>query len=186
MEKRENRRVKMTKRLLTESILSFLEEKPLHKITVKEICEKADVNRSTYYAYYADPYDQINKMEDEIMMDMSVYVDSIELNGQSSKKKHIQVTKTILSYIQSKKEIFKVLLGEYGDANFEKNLLRFFGERIFGNENMDNRNALKKAYQYIYAATGSFGLIQRWLMDEEDVDIDTMAQWIAEMNMPLL
>ena len=52
---KENRRVKMTKMLLNESFLKFLAEKPLARITVKEICEDAGVNRSTYYAHFTDP-----------------------------------------------------------------------------------------------------------------------------------
>ena len=58
---KESRRVKMTKMLLNESFLKFLAEKPLAHITIKEICEAADVNRSTYYAHYTDPYDQLKK-----------------------------------------------------------------------------------------------------------------------------
>lgn len=51
----ENRRIKMTKALLNDSFLNVLKKKPLARITVKEICECADVNRSTYYVYYSDP-----------------------------------------------------------------------------------------------------------------------------------
>ena len=53
---KESRRVKMTKMLLNESFLKFLAEKPLPRITIKEICEDADVNRSTYYAHFTDRF----------------------------------------------------------------------------------------------------------------------------------
>lgn len=55
MEK-ENRRTKITKLLLTDSFLHLLEQKPLPRITVKDICDYADLNRSTYYRYFTDPY----------------------------------------------------------------------------------------------------------------------------------
>ena len=45
--KNESRRVKMTKNLLNNSFLDCVSEKPLEKVTVTEICERADVNRST-------------------------------------------------------------------------------------------------------------------------------------------
>ena len=41
----ENRRVMMTKRLLKESIFELMKNKPLNKITIKELCENADANR---------------------------------------------------------------------------------------------------------------------------------------------
>ncbi|MBO5473038.1 MAG: TetR family transcriptional regulator [Lachnospiraceae bacterium] len=35
------------------------------KITVKKLCEKAEVNRSTFYAHFTDIYDMLDKMEKE-------------------------------------------------------------------------------------------------------------------------
>ena len=37
---------------MKEALLSLIDEKELHRISVKEICEKANVARSTFYAYY--------------------------------------------------------------------------------------------------------------------------------------
>ena len=107
---KENRRVKMTKMLLNESFLKFLAEKPLARITVKEICDDADVNRSTYYAHFTDPYDQLKKLESDIMVDMTIYVDNIMTEGLHDDKKQRQIIKGILEYIQSKKYVFQVLL----------------------------------------------------------------------------
>lgn len=186
MMQKESRRVKMTKRLLNESFLKFLAEKPLPRITIKEICDDADVNRSTYYAHFTDPYDQLKKLEADIMVDMTIYVDSIVTDGLKDENKQQQVIKGILEYIQSKKYIFQVLLGSSGDTNFERNILTFFGERIFQKEHLNNISAVKKAYQYIYASTGSFGLIYYWIMNEDVVEIDTMAEWIAGFIQPLI
>lgn len=47
-ENRENRRTRLTKRLLRESLLELLHEKPVDHITVKELCECAELNRSTF------------------------------------------------------------------------------------------------------------------------------------------
>ena len=44
----ENRRVKMTKKMMKDALLELLEKQPIEKITVTDICEKADVNRSTF------------------------------------------------------------------------------------------------------------------------------------------
>lgn len=127
---KENRRVKITKMLLNESFLGFLSTKPLSRITVKEICDDADINRSTYYMYYTDPYDQLKKMEAELLVDMTIYVDNIVTKGAHNDKKQYQLIKGILDYIQSKKQIFQVLLEKSGDLNLQRDILSFFGERI--------------------------------------------------------
>ena len=53
-QKQENQRTRLTKRLLREGLLELLRDKPVEHITVKELCEMAELNRSTFYAYYND------------------------------------------------------------------------------------------------------------------------------------
>ena len=52
-----DRRVQYTRRALQESLVSLMREKPLQKISVKEICARADINRSTFYVHFGSPED---------------------------------------------------------------------------------------------------------------------------------
>lgn len=52
---KQEKRVEQTKQALQDSLLALMKKKPLEKITVKEICDGADVNRSTFYVYYGSP-----------------------------------------------------------------------------------------------------------------------------------
>ena len=49
-----DRRVKYTKKVITETFLNLLEKKDISNITVTEISEISDVNRGTFYRYYKD------------------------------------------------------------------------------------------------------------------------------------
>jgi len=49
-----DRRVKYTRMVLKESFINLLEKKDISQITIKEICEDADINRATFYAHYND------------------------------------------------------------------------------------------------------------------------------------
>ena len=63
---KQDRRVKYTKTVLKESLLSLLKEKPLEKISVKELCERADINRSTFYVYFGSPQELLDSILDEM------------------------------------------------------------------------------------------------------------------------
>ena len=52
-----DRRVKYTKKVIKDTFLSLLEKKNISNISVKELCEMADINRGTFYRYYIDIYD---------------------------------------------------------------------------------------------------------------------------------
>jgi len=63
---KQDRRVRYTKRALQESLLALLKEKAIEKISVKELCERADVNRSTFYVYYGSPKELMDSIVDEM------------------------------------------------------------------------------------------------------------------------
>lgn len=179
---KENRRVKMTKALLNESFLKFLEEKPISRITVKEICEDADVNRSTYYVYYSDPYDQLHKIEDALIREQAVYIDVILKNGEQDDRSFTNVINELLRYYQERKRMLQVLLGKHGDIHLEYDILAFFAERIllYGS---NRRKILQEQLQdYIYAASGGFGLIIYWLMTDCKEESEKLAMRITELT----
>ena len=50
--KKEDGRVRITRQMIRTALLNLLREKPLQHITVRELCEKASINRGTFYAHY--------------------------------------------------------------------------------------------------------------------------------------
>ncbi len=60
-------RVVKTEKIIRESFLELRNEMPLEKIRVKDICDKALINKSTFYKHYSDVFDLSDKMEDEFI-----------------------------------------------------------------------------------------------------------------------
>lgn len=51
-----------TKHMLTASLKKIMAQKPLNKISIREICEDCGVNRQTFYYHFNDIYDQLEWM----------------------------------------------------------------------------------------------------------------------------
>ena len=60
-------RIEKTKRSIYNAFIGIRSKKPLEKITVKELCEMAQINKSTFYAHYNDVYDLSDTIEGEII-----------------------------------------------------------------------------------------------------------------------
>ena len=62
-QKKEDRRVRRTKKMLTQALTQLMQEKQIKEITVKELTDLADMNRGTFYLYYRDVYDMLEKLD---------------------------------------------------------------------------------------------------------------------------
>ena len=60
-------RIEKTRQSIVNAFIALRSGKPLEKITVKELCEKAQINKSTFYFHYADIYDLSDSLETEIV-----------------------------------------------------------------------------------------------------------------------
>ena len=58
-------RTRYTRKVIQDAFLEILKEKPVSRITVKEVCDKAEINRGTFYRHYQDCYDLLDKIEEE-------------------------------------------------------------------------------------------------------------------------
>lgn len=98
--------------------MDLLKEKTITAVTVKEICELADINRSTFYSHYFDQYDLLSKISEEVVADMYE-----TLNEYSFKKNEeaLQMTEKIMEYVAEKSDICQILLSDNGDSTFKKN-----------------------------------------------------------------
>lgn len=65
-----NQRFQDTEKRMEVAMLELMKVTDFDKITVKKICEKAEVNRSTFYAHFIDIYDMMDKMEVELRKEM--------------------------------------------------------------------------------------------------------------------
>ena len=60
-------RIEKTERAIKQAFMELRREKPVEKIRVKELCDRACINKSTFYAHYQDIYALANAMEDEMV-----------------------------------------------------------------------------------------------------------------------
>lgn len=82
--KKDNQRVKITKKIIKNTLVDMLEDMDINKITVSSLCKRAEINRSTFYNYYDDIYDLLKKIEDEIFNEIKEDVKKHELDGCES------------------------------------------------------------------------------------------------------
>ena len=155
--------VKRTKAAFENSLAALAKDRPLNKITVKMLCEHAQLSRNAFYFHYKDINDLIMEIEDGIVNEALSNLDSFREIGFP---KNVRVTiVSLIELIDSRREICGMLL-DHSDTFTEK-LSRAFGdfnfqyfEEYHGKENV-NRSSYD--FFYMFVSSGFYGLIKYWL-----------------------
>ena len=63
----EDKRIKKTKRYLKQTLMDLLTKKTFDQITVKEICDKSEISRVTFYTHYNDKYDLVEDIAKDMI-----------------------------------------------------------------------------------------------------------------------
>lgn len=175
-----DRRVKYTKMVLRESLITLMQRKPVSRISIKELCEEADVNRATFYAHYADQFDLLQKIQSDFIDDIKSYLDNFALEvGETDL---LQMITKICEYIAQNGELCRVLLGSNGNADFQTNVMRIISQRIVFEWVKKKRvDGVTAEYIYTYVATGSVGVIRKWLSDPHPKSPGEIAELITRL-----
>ncbi|MDR1628691.1 MAG: TetR/AcrR family transcriptional regulator C-terminal domain-containing protein [Oscillospiraceae bacterium] len=152
-------RIKLTKMMIRQSFLSLLREKPINKITIKELCEKAGINRATFYAHYEDIYALMDETKNELAESILHAVHEISSTALLSDF-YAEICRTISEHRDSCEAIF----GKYGDADFAVAVVELArGQclalwRQTGAAKEDDLEML-----YTFVSYGSIAVIRSWV-----------------------
>lgn len=162
MEKNEDRRVKMTKRILKEALIEIMHNKSIHEISIKKICQTADINRSTFYHHYSAPYELYEDIVDDILRDFGEIKDKNKAREFKSGSHYmLSLLTDILTYIEERKDLFIVILGDKGNISvgekLSNNVLKFIDE---------NEASELAVYCTQFISSGVANIVWLWLNNE--------------------
>lgn len=156
----ENRRVRMTKRLLQDALLELLEEKSLEKITVTQVCSKADVNRSTFYAYYQDVGELLSELEDGVLEKIP---GAQKVPVARTDSEFVDTLERFFDYVKENRRLFTILLIRRGSGNFNHRLLDAVMEKHLKPTQQEPTRLDR--YAYVYCINGVMGILKEWLQE---------------------
>lgn len=176
-----DRRIKYTKMVLKNSLIELLKTKSIDKITIKAICELADINRSTFYAHYHDQYDLLKQIEQEVLEEINIYLNNhsfIDNEAESS-----QIITRIFEYIVANAELCKVLLSDKGGIALQKELMMIVQRQsMTGWHGVNQIDSELIEYFLLYGVNGSIGIVQKWLQTGMKKTAREMAEIIVKLT----
>ena len=179
-EKTPDRRTLRTKKALREAIAELLTEKELHKVTVQEIADKADVNRVTFYKHYLDVYDLYDKLEHEVLVELGILVLELE------KLPPDRIFAQLIDYIDVNRSVFTMMFS----PNCTGTLRLKFGkclDGIFRQTEAEKCSADPDApefcYRTYYRSQGCAAVIGKWVQGGFAEPKDFIVKTLSELDL---
>ena len=177
MEKREDRRTAMSKRMMKDALTEILKEKDIYHVSIRELCERADVNRTTFYKYYGSQFDLLSDMEKDLLVFLADVIRELESDT-------IKAIETACSYLENHLEFARLI--------FNNNVDPAFPQKVFSMEAVkeavlikcsDRHDENELDYLYNYMTYGAYRVVYLWLNKDNRESPHEIAGILAKIRM---
>ena len=174
-------RVRITHRMLIDAFLQLRTEKPLRKITVRELCERAGVGRGTFYAHFLDVYDLNEKLETYLLQEFTETLK--ETLQQSDAMASVRrVCRTVFALLEKNERVCRLLLS----ADNAEGVARFveMGRQMcmeYYAKYFSHASPEKVAHFYRFVSSGCIACLQARLAADDRAPVEKFANEMSEI-----
>ena len=166
----EDRRARRTRRLLKESLLELMRRKRFSEISIRDVTEHADMNRTTFYLHYTDTTQLLRSLEEDLLTEAQTLVDA-HLQETVADGTVRPVFEPVLDFVVDHREICTLLLENNEASQFTTHLQRLVqrsGAEIV-RAWFQPRDERQLSYLLEFVASGLIGLILEWFRRDMDL-----------------
>lgn len=181
METGNDRRVRRTKKSIRQALTSLLREKSLQNITVKEIADRADINRGTFYTYYHDVYDIVEQLKNEMFEQLCEVAE--HATPADIMNNPLDILTKAFEFFAEQSDMFIVMFGENCDTQFVNKLMDVCMEKCINTWRELWHVQYSHVFEYCssYFIWGCIGILRSWLDGGMKETPEEMAALITTM-----
>lgn len=125
MPNKDDRRSQRTRRALGDALVELMMERGYDAISVKDIIERADVGRSTFYSHYADKEELFVSQLDRLMDLLSRHIPQ-----EKSEENPFFPSLGLFQHIQEQRKLYRILTWDSGVDVLTRHLQTSLSEKI--------------------------------------------------------
>ena len=173
-----DKRIRKTKQNIRNALFELLEEKTRDKITVSEIVQKADINRSTFYFYYEDINDLFRQTETEVFETFVRDIVSTDF-AFSDKKEFVSYLTKYLEFCRQNVIVCKFVTANGCNNELADKIRAELKKRIPNSRTLYDP-ADPRYYLTTFAISGFLYAILEWMDDGMRIAPAVMADFLTE------
>ena len=181
-EKKEDLRVIKTKNIIRKSFIELAQKFGYQKITIKDLCDKAMINRNTFYLHYQNKDDLVREMVNETISKYKInfmplvaqfFID-IQRKDIDNFAKNIE---SLLLILYEDFELFKIILSDDHLTGYFRSVEQVYEKKIIEFLNIRTK---KSKLIFRYMMSGCAGVLTDWIV-KNTLPVDETAKIIAKL-----
>lgn len=180
--KKRNRREEYTLRVIRETFLEMLSKQSVERISIGELCELADINRSTFYRHYADVYALLDEICEECFQNLFGNVAKFSTFTDNPERTAYELILQACTVTEENKELYQILVFKQPAARFSQRMSDAFYQLFLSHHDAIHSRTLETNLHYQYLASGILGIWQAWLKDDCQLPKSVVAE-IVEIHL---
>lgn len=179
--KAEYRSAIRSRRMIREAFLELVKEKAINKITVTDIVKRADLNRSTFYAHYADVRAILEEIENEVIDKMLEILKKFEFKNFFNNPTPLLLE--VSRFIERNQEIYKILLNAPGSEIFLKKLKHVFAQYMLSVTDIPEylKDSKMVNLRISYFAGGIIHMYSEWFDGNLDCSLNDISLEVSKL-----
>lgn len=180
-EQKEDRRIRRTKRLLRQALAELMNEKEFKDITVKEITDRADLNRGTFYFHYTDTYDLREKIEDGLVQEFEKVLSSYQPTKENYSAR--PMLEQAVKFVEDQKFLVRTLFQSSADSGLKAKFTKVIEDVVTKiSVQMKSTEAVQsRPYHCRYMSCGVIGCMNLWLQGVDGMTGEGLIEELDEM-----
>lgn len=161
-EKKVDRRVLRTRRMLRNGLAQLMREKRAQDITVRELAERCDITRGTFYIHYRNVFDMVDHIEDELIDEFRRVIVSFSPREMLDPSQQLLVQ--LFRLMRDNMDIVSVLVGPNGDLKFINRFKRMVKEQYLTALKEAECTGKERCFDFFasFVVSGFVGLFEVW------------------------
>ena len=172
-------RVIRTLEQISDAVLANLEQYPFREITLNMICQKARINKTTFYKYYHDKYDCLNQYLDNVIEQFRRQLDAAFLMSTPENidsPVYQEIFARLLHFTQGHRRVYLILWKAGIDRKIYEEMSNAIFDTVLSKIQVSSMfDTLPRIYQELYArffASHTMTILRWWLCNQEHVTMD--------------
>ncbi|MFB9279818.1 TetR/AcrR family transcriptional regulator [Cohnella cellulosilytica] len=181
-----DRRIRRTQQLIVDAFLSLCAEKDYDSIIIKDITERANVNRSTFYAHYEDKERLLKKITGDRLAELTELANSSLSSGyKPSFDAPDPYFSEMFEHLTAHKTFYAVMLNRIHHSLFSDPMLEVIRESFFSrisSISKDQKLLIPLDLLLDYVSYSVHGMIKKWLAQSMVYSPDHMALQLTRLS----